>query len=155
MAILVDSSSNVLIQGNVIISAKERCSGRVISSQNVTIRDNLIYNCGSHPTVVSAERGVSTVNYMDNRLIAGPDSPAITYGVAVTNPVSAVGVYADKKAVREIDWRYVVPVPYGDVGTGAAFDIDKTGAQPTDATDSRLRSCVVSRMCVILDKVPS
>lgn len=154
MAVLIDSSSNILFQGNLIVSAKERCP-RVVSSRNVTIRDNLIYNCGSHPTVVSAERGVSTVNYLSNRLIAGPDSPAITYGVAVTNPVSAVGVYADKKAVREIDWRYVVVTPFGDVGTGAAFDIERVGAWPRDSTDLRLVECTVSRLCVIRDSVPN
>lgn len=155
MGMLIYTSSNVLIQGNLFVSCKERCGPRVVSSTGVTIRDNLSYNFGSHPSVVSGDYGISTVNYIDNKLIAGPDSPEITYGVAVTNVVFAVSVYADKKLVREGDWRYVVLTPFGDVGGSVAFDIEDVGAWPRDEKDTQFVACVSSRLCPIRDSVPN
>lgn len=140
----------VSIHHNLFIHNNER-NPRIKVGGVVDLVNNIIYNPGSTPTVLTDEFGRVSLNYVGNTYLKGPDSPASDYALD-PRPTSGngFGIYAlanllpgGADPVAGAVFRSASPLPAPPVITqpflqASARVLERAGAQPPDEVDIRL-----------------
>ena len=148
--LIYGDGQGISIHHNLFIHNNER-NPRIKVAGVVDVVNNLIYNPGSTPTVITDEFGKVLLNYVGNSYLKGPDSPSNDYALD-PRPTSGAGfgIHASvnllpggSDAVAGAVYRSPVPFPAPPVRVApyleaSALVLARAGAAPRDDVDVRL-----------------
>ncbi|MGD9509409.1 MAG: polysaccharide lyase family 1 protein [Geminicoccaceae bacterium] len=140
----------VSLHHNLFVHNNER-NPRIKVGGVVDLVNNIIYNPGSTPTVLTDEFGKVSLNYIGNSYLKGPDSPASDYALDPRPTTgNGFGIHAlgnllpgGADAVAGAVFRSAAPFPAPPVDPqpflqASAEVLQRAGAQPRDEVDLRL-----------------
>ena len=142
--------SGVTFWRNLFAHNNER-NPRINVNGTADVVNNVIYNSGWFPTLVTSDFGVVKLNYQANVQLQGPDSRAESYTIACTRTNYAIQVYQTgnlvpswiQQPIRDASCRYSSRHPAPSVptlGSGEVLSsvLARVGALPRDAADARV-----------------
>ena len=164
MGVLMTSEAgNYTMHHNIFAHNQER-NPRIKVHGTADIVNNLIYNSGTGPVVVTNDFGDVLLNFVGNTYLKGPNSHGGGYVIrALPKSDAAIGVFAERNdipeesaALRDVEYSASTAFAAPQVSTQSAAEaysnvLASAGAVPRDAVDTRIVNEIEVRSGRIID----